>query len=215
MPAAAGHRHEMTDHPRPRLEFWYEFASPYAYLSAMRIEAMAAGAGVDVVWKPFVLGPIFSAQGWSTSPFNLYPAKGRYMAREMERLTAERGLPFRMPSPFPQNSLAAARLALIGHDEGWGVPFSKRVYTAQFGDGFNISDGDVLAAILRGLGQDPERLFLLAGQAEIKERLRERTDDARDLGIFGAPSFLALGELYWGDDRLEQAIAHLTRRPAR
>jgi 2-hydroxychromene-2-carboxylate isomerase len=73
----------------------------------------------------------------------------------------------------------------------------------------------VLAAILRGLGQDPERLFLLAGQAEIKERLRERTDDARDLGIFGAPSFLALGELYWGDDRLEQAIAHLTRRPAR
>ena len=71
---------------RPRLEFWYEFASTYSYLTAMRIEALAEKAGVDVIWKPFVLGPIFSAQGWNTSPFNIYPAKGKYMVREMERL---------------------------------------------------------------------------------------------------------------------------------
>ena len=83
-----------------RLEFWYEFASTYSYLSAMRMEELARAAGVAVVWKPLLLGPIFRAQGWSTSPFNLYPAKGRYMVREMERLTAARGLRFKMPSPF-------------------------------------------------------------------------------------------------------------------
>ena len=194
--------------PAPKIEFWYDFASTYSYLSAMRIEDTAKTAGVEVLWKPFLLGPIFYAQGWNTSPFNLYPAKGRYMVREMERLTAARGLPFRMPSPFPQNSLLAARLALIGHEEGWGIPFTRHVYAAEFGDGSNISDRDVIAAILRGLGQNPVRLLALAGDAEIKERLRERTEEAQELEIFGAPSFLAGGELFWGDDRLEAALAH-------
>jgi 2-hydroxychromene-2-carboxylate isomerase len=105
--------------PGPELEFWYEFASTYSYLSAMRIEALAAAAGVAIAWKPFLLGPIFKAQGWDTSPFNLYPAKGRYMVRDLERLATDRGLTFALPAVFPQNSLRAARLALIGGDEGW------------------------------------------------------------------------------------------------
>jgi 2-hydroxychromene-2-carboxylate isomerase len=95
-----------------RLEFWYDFASTYSYLSAMRIEALAARAGVEVLWKPLLLGPIFRAQGWDNSPFKIYPAKGRYMVRDMERLAAARGLLFKLPWPFPQNSLHAARLAL-------------------------------------------------------------------------------------------------------
>ena len=109
--------------PAAKLEFWYEFASTYSYLSAMRIEALATAAGVAVEWKPFLLGPIFKAQGWDTSPFNLYPAKGRYMVRDLQRLAAGRGLRFALPAPFPQNSLAAARLALVGGDEGWIAPF--------------------------------------------------------------------------------------------
>ena len=75
----------------PKIEFWYEFASTYSYLAAMRVEAVAAAAGVAVEWKPFLLGPIFHAQGWDNSPFNIYPVKGRYMVRDMERLAAERG----------------------------------------------------------------------------------------------------------------------------
>jgi 2-hydroxychromene-2-carboxylate isomerase len=195
---------------KPRLEFWYELASTYSYLSAMRVEGMANAAGVELVWKPFVLGPIFRAQGWNSSPFNIYPAKGRYMVREMERLTAERGLPFKLPSPFPQNSLYAARLALIGHNEGWGPEFTRAVYTAEFGGGVNIADKQALAAILERLGHDAGTLLARIEQAEIKERLRQQTEEAQELGIFGAPSFLAQDELYWGDDRLEQALARLT-----
>jgi 2-hydroxychromene-2-carboxylate isomerase len=196
---------------RPSLEFWYEFASTYSYLSAMRIETVAEQAGIGIVWKPFVLGPIFHAQGWNTSPFNIYPAKGRYMVREMERLTSGRGLPFKMPQPFPQNSLNAARLALIGHDEGWGRAFTRAVYTAQFAEGANISDKAVLGSILAGLDVDPAPRLARIEQPDTKQRLRQQTEEAEELGIFGAPSFLAQEELYWGDDRLEQAIAKLLR----
>ena len=191
-----------------RLEFWYEFASTYSYLSAMRIEAMARDAGVAIVWRPFLLGPIFVAQGWNTSPFNIYAAKGRYMWRDMERICAARGLPFRKPEPFPQNGLKAARLALIGADEGWGAAFSKAVYAAEFGGGADISDRDVLAGALAAEGLDAAATLARIEEPELKARLKSQTEEARERGIFGAPSFLVGDEIYWGDDRLEPALAH-------
>ena len=194
-----------------KLEFWYEFASTYSYLSAMRIEALAAAAGVAVEWKPFLLGPIFKAQGWNTSPFNLYPAKGRYMVRDLERLAAGRGLRFALPTVFPQNSLLAARLALVGDDEGWIAPFTRAVYVAEFATGADISDPHLLRSILDGLGLDSERLFSRLAQPDIKARLKQQTADAQARGIFGAPSFVTRGELFWGDDRLEAALAWAVR----
>ena len=195
----------------PRIEFWYEFASTYSYLAAMRIEVVAAAAGVAVEWKPFLLGPIFHAQGWDNSPFNIYPTKGRYMVRDMERLAAERGLRFALPKPFPQNSLLAARLALVGAEEGWIAPFTRTVFTAEFADGAQIADRSVLAAILDGLRLDSQRLLSRIEQPEIKDRLKRQTGKAQELGIFGAPSFVSGGELFWGDDRLEQALAWAKR----
>src|SRR5712664_252380 len=94
------------------LDFWFDFASTYSYPAAMLIGALADESAVQIRFRPFLLGPIFKAQGWTTSPFNLYPAKGHYMWRDLERLCADLSLPFRRPEPFPQNSLLAARLAL-------------------------------------------------------------------------------------------------------
>src|SRR5215467_11705389 len=108
--------------PVPVLDFWFDFASTYSYLAAMRIGPLAQKAEVRVQFRPFLLGPIFKAQGWTTSPFNLYPAKGRHMWRDLERSCAELQLPFRRPDPFPQNSLLAARVALVGLDQAWGEP---------------------------------------------------------------------------------------------
>src|SRR5215218_6921888 len=98
----------------PEIDFFYEFASSYSYIAAMRIAPLAKAAGVTVRWRPFLLGPILKSQGWDTSPFNIFPLKGKYMVRDCERLCADLGMAFRLPQPFPQGSVTAARVALVG-----------------------------------------------------------------------------------------------------
>jgi len=190
-----------------RLEFWYEFASNYSYLSAMRIEKLARDAGVEIEWRPFLLGPIFKAQGWDTSPFNLFPAKGRHMVRDMERISAARGLNFVMPKPFPANGLAAARVAFAGQEGEWVGPFTAAVFEAEFGCGADISNTAVVNAILGKIGVDAERVLACSREQTVKDGLRQQTGRAQEIGIFGAPTFITEdGELFWGDDRLEQAL---------
>ena len=192
---------------RPRLDFWFEFASTYSYLTAMRIETVAKDRGIDLVWRPFLLGPIFARQGWDTSPFNLFPAKGRYMWREMERLCEDMGLPLTVPDPFPQNGLMAARIAHAGRLEPWIGSFVRAVYMAEFGEGRDISDTGLLAGILLELGLDAQALLAKAESIEVKIGLRAAVAEAEAAGVFGAPSFVTEdGELYWGNDRLEDAV---------
>ncbi|MFT3770363.1 MAG: 2-hydroxychromene-2-carboxylate isomerase [Minicystis sp.] len=198
----------------PTIEFWFDFASTYSYLAACRIEALAAQHGISTRWRPFMLGPIFAARGWTTSPFNLYADKGRYMWRDVERLATEAGLPFSRPSVFPRNSVLAARVALVGADEGWIVPFSEAVFRAGFSEDRDIAAPEVIDAILAGLGQDGPAIRARAESPAHKPRLRAQTEEAASLGIFGAPTFMAGGELFWGNDRLEQAIAWARRRDA-
>ena len=190
----------------PPVNFFYEFASSYSYIAAMRIAPLAEAAGVTLRWRPFLLGPIFKAQGWDTSPFNLFPAKGRYMVRDCEREAAALGLTFRLPEPFPQNTLLAARVAVAGLEQSWGEDFSRRIYRAQFAEGRNVGDAQVIGEIVNGLGQNGAAVLVRAGGDDIKQKLRANTEEAQRLGVFGAPSFIAGGELFWGNDRLEQAL---------
>lgn len=190
----------------PRIDFWFDFASSYSYPAATRAAALAEGAGVQLNWRPFLLGPIFVAQGWSDSPFNLYPRKGRYMWRDLQRICARENLPLKQPEIFPQNSLLAARcaLALEAADR---PAFAQAVFAAEFGRGERIDQAAALAAILSTLGL-PEGALASASSDPIKQALRAETDEAQRLGLFGAPSFVTQdGELFWGNDRLEQAIA--------
>ena len=199
---------------RPVLDFFFEFASTYSYPAAMRIGALAEAAGVAVRWRPFLLGPIMHAQGWDNSPFNLYPAKGTYMWRDIARICARHDLAFRRPDPFPQPSLAAARLAHVGLEEGWGEAFARAVYAAQFAEGRAIGDETVLRDLLQKLGVAAEPALVRARSDEIKGKLRAETAEAQRLGIFGAPSFIcADGELFWGQDRMAEALAWAVRNP--
>ncbi len=187
-------------------EFWFEFASTYSYPAAMRIEKLAAARGVPLVWRSFLLGPIFREQGWNDSPFNLYPAKGRYMWRDLERICAAEGLPFRRPSQFPRNGLLAARVACRFASEPWLPAFVRAVYRANFAEDHDIAEPQVIAECLSFANVAPESILTEAQSPEAKERLREQTSEAGRRGIFGAPTFAIGEELFWGNDRLEQAL---------
>lgn len=189
------------------VEFWFEFASSYSYLAAMRIEALARAAGVTVAWRPFLLGPVFLALGWNDSPFNIYPPKGRYMWRDLARLADKYGLPFKLPSHFPRNGLLAARVALAAEGEPWLPDFVRAVSRANFGEDRDIADPAVIRAILLEQGLEPASWLEAAQEEPIKTALQRQTERASELGIFGAPTFLVGEEMFWGNDRLEDALA--------
>lgn len=190
---------------KPVVDFWYEFASTYSYLAAERIEGVARVAGVDVRWRPFLLGPIFAGHGWQTSPFNLYPAKGANMWRDVARTAMKYHINWHQPTTLPRNSLLAARVALVGADDGWIANFSRAVFRANFVEDRDIGDAATIAAILERLGL-PAAVLDRANSPENKARLRAQTEEAIGLGVYGAPSFTVGTELFWGHDRMEQAL---------
>ncbi|BBK43393.1 2-hydroxychromene-2-carboxylate isomerase [Allostella vacuolata] len=189
------------------IEFWFEFASPYAYLAAARIERLVAGRPLRLAWRPLLLGPIFQRRPGHASPFQEpAPAEAAYRRRDAERCAAEAGTPLAWPSIYPRSSLLGARVALLGGDEGWIGPFSLAVYRASFVEDRDIADAGTVRAILDGLGLPSESILARATQPAHKARLAATVEEAMAKGIFGAPSFVAAGEVFWGNDRLEGAI---------
>ena len=194
------------------MQIWFEFGSTYSYPAVMRVEHLAQQHGIQLTWHPFLLGAIFKAQGWNDSPFNLYPAMGRYMWRDLERVCAEQELPLRRPSVFPRNGTLAARICAISSSEAWLASFVKAVYRANFEHDQDIADPEVIAHCLEQAGQVPQALLEQAAGAAAKEALRSLTAEAMARGIFGAPTFAIGEELFWGNDRLDAAIAWCNKR---
>jgi len=191
--------------PASPMEFWFDFGSNYSYLSAMRIEALARERKVEVAWKPFLLGVVFKALGWQSSPFVLQKLKGDYTWRDMARLCDKYGLPWRQPTTFPRTALLPMRVALIGADQGWLAPFARRMMTMNFAEDRDIDNLDAVGEALKELDLDARAIVALAD--ENKLRLRRQTEQAQALGLFGAPSFVCDGEVFWGNDRLDDALA--------
>jgi 2-hydroxychromene-2-carboxylate isomerase len=190
-----------------QLEFWFDFASTYSYVAALRVEPLCKAAGLTISYKPFLLGPLFVEQlGIKDSPFNAYPVRGRYMWRDLERLCAKHSLPWRRPKTFPRNSVLAARVARTGAEEAWGAQFIRTAFLANFAEDRDIADPLTLGAILQSLQLPSAEILERAVSSENKLRLRDQTTQASALGMFGAPNFVVAGEMFFGQDRLEDAI---------
>lgn len=188
------------------IDHWYEFGSNYSYLSVMRIGDLARRAGIEVRWQPFMLGPIFKSFGWTTSPFVLQKEKGRYMWRDMERQCSKYGLAWAKPSVFPRRALLPMRVAMLARNEPWIEVFSKAIMQINFVHDSEIDNPEVAAAVLVRLGLDADAVLEKAQSPENKEALKQQTLRAQELGIFGGPSFIVNNELFWGNDRLEEAL---------
>jgi 2-hydroxychromene-2-carboxylate isomerase len=186
------------------LDFFYFFGSGYAYLSVLRIAPLAEKAGVAVRWRPFNVRPLMRENNVMLRD---EAQKVRYLWRDIERRAALHGLPFVKPPIWPtEPDLLASRVAMVAAEEGWVEPYSVESFRAWYLEGLPLGTVDSLGLILSRVGQDPERVLALAARPEAAARLDAETEVARRLGAFGSPTFVAGDELFWGDDRLEEAL---------
>jgi 2-hydroxychromene-2-carboxylate isomerase len=188
------------------IDFWFTMGSTYSYLSVMRLADVERTTGIKFQWRPFHL--LIILQEMQHVPFADKPAKCRYMWRDIERRAALHGLPGKLPAPYPaKQSVVANLVAIVGMREGWGADFVRAAYRHWFQQGEETGSEPNLSASLRDIGQDPARVLALASAAEANHRLLAETDAARRLGIFGSPTFAIGEELFWGDDRVDDAVS--------
>lgn len=190
----------------PEIEIWFDFGSNYSYLSVMRIEDAARRLGVQIVWRPFLLGPIFQALGMQNSPFVLQKEKGAYVWRDMARQCRKYGLRWKQPTTFPRLGVLPSRVALLGANQPWIGTFCRRVMELNFALDQDINQPDQLTPILAELGLPVADILDQSRQETTKLHLREQTEQARARGVFGAPTFFVGTEMFWGNDRMDDAL---------
>jgi 2-hydroxychromene-2-carboxylate isomerase len=183
-----------------RIEFFYDYASTYSYLAHLEIEKLAQAKGAELVFRPMVLGFVFKATG-NSMPASV-PAKAAYMTHDVRRWVRQYGLPFKMPSAFPVNTIRALRTAVAALEEGSFGAYHHAVMKAYWADDQDIGDAATLTAVARDAGLDGDRLVARAEEPVIKEGLKSNTDEAVARGVFGAPTFFVGDQMFWGNDRL-------------
>jgi len=196
------------------LDVWFDFGSNYSYLSVMRVEQEAAAHGIGIRWQPFLLGPIFRSFGWETSPFVLQKEKGDYTWKDMARQCRKYGLPWQQPTRFPRPAVLPLRIALAGATQPWMGEFCRRTMTMNFAEDRDIDSPEAMRDLLAALGLPAHRILEEALSDANKLRLRRQTETAAEKGIFGAPTFFAGNEMFRGNDRLDEAIAHCKAMPS-
>ena len=186
------------------IDFYFDFSSPYGYLGAQKIEALAAKYGRAVDWHPVLLGVIFKETGGA--PLTTLPIKGDYSKRDFQRSARFLGVPYRAPSKFPIASQAPARIVLwLKHrDPALAARVAKALYRAYFVDDVDISDPDRAAAIAAKEGADAAAARSAVDDPAVKDELKADVAQALARGVFGSPYVIVDGEPFWGVDRFEQ-----------
>lgn len=188
------------------IDFWFSIGSTYTCLTVMRLQAYASEHGLSFNWRPFNVRTILVEQ--NNIPFAGKPVKAAYMWRDIERRAEKYGLQVSVPAPYPLEHLPRAnQVALLGMREGWGQDYVIATYRRWFQGGHPAGSEPNLSDSLREIGQQPIRIIEAAASTEIENALAVETEEAKRLGVFGAPSFVVGDEIFWGDDRLDDAAS--------
>lgn len=188
-----------------KIDFWYSIGSTYTYLTVMRLRDLAQAAGVTCRWRPFNVRHVMVTQ--NNIPFKDKPEKTTHMWRDIQRRAARHGLAPSVPAPYPIAGLVLAnQVAILGAEEGWAEDYTRATYGRWFSAGQPAGEEPNLSASLTTIGQDPLRVLKTAQSDRIVAALSQATQEAMRIGVFGSPTFVVEDEVFWGDDRLEDAI---------
>ena len=188
-----------------QIDFWYSIGSTYSYLTVMRLPEVERAAGIKVRWRPFDVRHVMVEQ--NNIPFKDKPMKTAYMWRDLERRAGRYGLAPRVPAPYPLPGLVLAnQIATLGAEEGWVAEYTRATYRRWFESGEPAGEEPNISESLREIGCDPSQALAAAQSEGIKGALESATHEAMELGVFGSPTFVVDGEVFWGDDRLEDAL---------
>jgi 2-hydroxychromene-2-carboxylate isomerase len=202
---------------RPTLDVYWDFSSPFAYLGATQVDALARRTGARVAWRPLLLGGLFRSIGTPDVPIATFSdAKKRYILKDLDRWAQYWGVPFRFPSRFPTQSLRALRV-YCALPEAQRAAYRDAVFRACWAEDRDITDDAVLASCIadESAAQDA---FAHANSDEVKAELRAATEHAAAQGVFGVPTFVVGRDVFWGQDRLdlvEEALAQLAQSVSR
>ncbi len=186
------------------IDFWFSIGSLYTYLTIMRIDRVEDVHDVTFNWRPFNVQAIMQDIG---NPPTRVPAKVEHIWRDLERRAAMYMCDFAERPPYPLKEFERAnRIAVVAASEGWCDDYARATYGVWFGEGHQSGSEPNASLSLQEIGQDPARVLSLADSPETIRKFEAETDEARRLGIFGAPTFVTGGEMFWGDDRLEDAV---------
>jgi 2-hydroxychromene-2-carboxylate isomerase len=187
------------------IDFYFDFSSPYGYIAAAKVEALAAKHGRGVNWRPMLLGAAMKVTGGA--PLPQIPLKGDYAMRDFVRSAKFHGVPFRIPSSFPISTIAAVRAFYWaqGNDPARALALAKALYSAYFADDVDISRVEEVIRIAAGVGFKAEDVAAGVADQSVKDKTKAEVDAAVGKGVFGSPFIVIDGEAFWGMDRLDQA----------
>ena len=188
------------------IDFWYSIGSTYSYLTVLRLEEVQKKQDVKIRWRPFDVRHVMIKQ--NNIPFKDKPEKSAYMWRDIERRAAMYGLSPQIPAPYPLKELVLAnQVAMLGVEQGWVEDYTRATYRRWFELGEPAGEDPNLSASLEEIGLDAGEEIAAAQSEHIARKLADQTDEAMQTGVFGSPTFVVEGEVFWGDDRLEDAIS--------
>jgi len=184
-----------------RIEYFFDYVSPYAYLADTQLSALAARTGAEIVYRPFFLGGVMQAA--KNTPPIAVPNKGKYMMADLQRWSRRYGAPINPNPHFPVNTLQAMRAAVAALDDARFADFHRAMFRAVWCEGKNLGDEAVLRAQIDAAGLDSAAILARAKEQDVKDTLRRNSEEAVERGAFGAPTFFVGDEMFWGNDRLD------------
>ena len=191
------------------LEFYFDFVSPYSFLAYQKIKKIEKKISIKIKYRPILLGGLHNLHGIKAPAF--IPAKAKFMIRDCKLIAEKNKIQFKFNSYFPIKTLNLMRGVLIAKEDDFESYYVDKIFDTIWKDGLNMNDQPIIDKVLKNLNINPNTFLLRSSNQNLKNLLKEKTDEAFKKGVFGAPTFTVNNKLFWGQDRLEFAINEATK----